>query len=127
MMTNLAFTKMSILPTLPYSRLNFRTVEGRLAPSGGRVLEAEAGLKRKLVGFEMIDRGIPRHDYKIVDSDGAEIGIVTSGTQSPSLQKAIGMGYVTAEHAAIGTEICVEVREKLLKAKVVKLPFYQAQ
>ena len=85
------------------------------------------GLKNKLVGFEMIDKGIPRHHYKLKTAEGVEIGHVTSGTQSPSLSKAIGMGYVTAEHAAIGTEICVEVREKLLKAKVVKLPFYQAQ
>jgi len=85
------------------------------------------GLKNKLVGFEMIDKGIPRHHYKLKTAEGVEIGHVTSGTQSPSLNKAIGMGYVTSEHAAIGTEICVEVREKLLKAKVVKLPFYQAQ
>lgn len=84
------------------------------------------GLKNKLVGFEMIDKGIPRHHYKLKTSDGVEIGHVTSGTQSPSLGKAIGLGYVTAENAAIGTEIYVEVREKLLKAVVVKLPFYQA-
>lgn len=84
------------------------------------------GLKNKLVGFEMIDKGIPRHHYKLKTSDGLEIGHVTSGTQSPSLGKAIGLGYVTAENAAIGTEIYVEVREKLLKAVVVKLPFYQA-
>jgi len=84
------------------------------------------GLKNKLVGFEMIDKGIPRHHYKLKTADGVEIGHVTSGTQSPSLGKAIGLGYVTAENAAIGTEIYVEVREKLLKAVVVKLPFYQA-
>jgi aminomethyltransferase len=84
------------------------------------------GLKNKLIGFEMIDKGIPRHHYKLKTSDGVEIGHVTSGTQSPSLGKAIGLGYVTAENAAIGTEIYVEVREKLLKAVVVKLPFYQA-
>jgi len=81
------------------------------------------GVKRKLVGFEMIDRGIPRHDYKIKDAAGNEIGKVTSGTQSPSLQKAIGLGYVTVEHSAFDTEIFVEVRDKLLKAKVVKVPF----
>ncbi len=81
------------------------------------------GVKRKLVGFEMIDRGIPRHDYKIKDANGVEIGKVTSGTQSPSLQKAIGMGYVATEHAAFEAEIFVEVRDKLLKAKVVKVPF----
>ena len=81
------------------------------------------GVKRKLVGFEMIDRGIPRHDYKIKDAAGNEIGKVSSGTQSPSLQKAIGLGYVTVEHSAFDSEIFVEVRDKLLKAKVVKVPF----
>lgn len=81
------------------------------------------GIKRKLVGFEMIDRGIPRHDYKIKDAEGNEIGKVTSGTQSPSLQKAIGLGYVATEHANFDSEIYVEVRDKLLKAKVVKIPF----
>ncbi|MBP6687376.1 MAG: glycine cleavage system aminomethyltransferase GcvT [Lacibacter sp.] len=81
------------------------------------------GVKRKLVGFEMIDRGIPRHDYKIKDADGNEIGKVTSGTQSPSLQKAIGLGYVATAQANFDAEIYVEVRDKLLKAKVVKIPF----
>ncbi|MBY0479288.1 MAG: glycine cleavage system aminomethyltransferase GcvT [Chitinophagaceae bacterium] len=81
------------------------------------------GVQRKLVGFEMIDRGIPRHDYKIKDADGNEIGKVTSGTQSPSLQKAIGLGYVATAHAGFDSEIYVEVRDKLLKAKVVKIPF----
>jgi aminomethyltransferase len=81
------------------------------------------GVKRKLVGFEMIDRGIPRHDYKIKDAAGNEIGKVTSGTQSPSLQKAIGLGYVAVDHSAFDSEIYVEVRDKLLKAKVVKVPF----
>lgn len=81
------------------------------------------GVKRKLVGFEMIDRGIPRHDYKIKDAAGNEIGKVTSGTQSPSLQKAIGLGYVTSEFSSFDTEIYIEVRDKLLKAKVVKVPF----
>ncbi len=81
------------------------------------------GVQRKLVGFEMIDRGIPRHDYKIKDADGNEIGKVTSGTQSPSLQKAIGLGYVATAHANFDAEIYVEVRDKLLKAKVVKIPF----
>ncbi len=81
------------------------------------------GVQRKLVGFEMIDRGIPRHDYKIKDANGNEIGKVTSGTQSPSLQKAIGLGYVATAHANFDAEIYVEVRDKLLKAKVVKIPF----
>lgn len=85
--------------------------------------QKEAGLKRKLVGFEMIDRGIPRHHYEIKDAAGNSIGVVTSGTQSPSLQKAIGMGYVAIEHAALDTDIYIAVRDKQLKARVVKFPF----
>jgi len=81
------------------------------------------GLKNKLVGIEMIDKGIPRHHYKVQDASGKEIGYVTSGTQSPSLGKAIGMCYVTKENAAEGTEVMVMVRDKALKAKVVKVPF----
>ena len=81
------------------------------------------GVKQKLVGFEMIDRGIPRHDYQIVDADGNNIGRVTSGTQSPSLQKAIGMGYVKNEFAKEGSEIFILIRDNKIKAKVVKPPF----
>lgn len=81
------------------------------------------GVSRKLVGFEMVDRGIPRHEYKIVDADGTVIGEVTSGTQSPSLQKAIGLGYVPTALAALGSEILIEVRDKKLKAVVIKTPF----
>ena len=83
------------------------------------------GVKRKLVGFEMIDRGIPRHDYEIVDVDGNSIGKVTSGTQSPSLQKAIGMGYVNNDFAKEGSEIFINIRDNKVKAKVVKPPFYK--
>ncbi|WP_420577003.1 glycine cleavage system aminomethyltransferase GcvT [Ekhidna sp.] len=85
--------------------------------------QKEAGVTRKLVGFEMIDRGIPRHDYELVDAEGNIIGKVTSGTMSPSLNVGIGMGYVTKEHSAPDTEIYVQVRNKSLKAKVVKPPF----
>ena len=81
------------------------------------------GVSRKLVGFEMLDRGIPRQHYELVDADGNKIGEVTSGTQSPSLGKAIGMGYVTPEYAKADSEIYVSVRKKTLKAKVVKMPF----
>jgi aminomethyltransferase len=81
------------------------------------------GVEKKLVGFEMVDKGIPRHDYRIKDAEGNLIGRVTSGTQSPSLQKAIGLGYVLTEHSSLDSEIFVEVRDKLLKAKVVKIPF----
>lgn len=81
------------------------------------------GIKRKLVGFEMIERGIPRHHYQIVDKDNNVIGYVTSGTQAPSLGKAIGLGYVTIEHAALDSEIFVSIRNNAVKAKVVKFPF----
>jgi len=81
------------------------------------------GIKRKLVGFEMIDRGIPRHDYLIKDTDGNTIGKVTSGTQSPSLGKAIGIGYVDVSHSALDNEIFIDIRNNLIKAKIVKMPF----
>ena len=81
------------------------------------------GVTKKLVGFEMIDRGIPRHDYQIADANGTIIGKVTSGTQSPTLNKAIGMGYVNKEFAKADTEIFVVIRDKAIKAKVCKIPF----
>jgi aminomethyltransferase len=81
------------------------------------------GVSRKLVGFEMIDKGIPRHGYEIKDADGHSLGVVTSGTQSPSLAKAIGMGYVRTDFAGIDATIYIQVRDKLLKAKVSKIPF----
>lgn len=82
-----------------------------------------SGVEKKLIGFEMIERGIPRHDYRIKDAEGNLIGRVTSGTQSPSLNKGIGLGYVQTEHAGIDHEIFIEIRDKLVKAKVVKFPF----
>ena len=85
--------------------------------------QKKEGVKRKLVGFEMVDKGIPRHDYLIKNSAGNIIGKVTSGTQSPVLGKAIGMGYVDISNADIDSGIYIEVRDKLLKAKVVKFPF----
>jgi aminomethyltransferase len=87
--------------------------------------QKEAGVKRKLVAFEMVDRGIPRHDYPIQDANGNVIGKVTSGTMSPSMKIAIGLGYVTVENSALDSEIFIEIREKGVKAKVVKLPFYK--
>lgn len=87
--------------------------------------QKEAGVKRKLVGFEMIERGIPRHDYEIVDAGGNVIGRVTSGTQAPSLQKAIGMGYVNKGIDKEGTEIYINIRNSKIKARVVKFPFYK--
>lgn len=83
----------------------------------------ENGVSKKLVGFEMLDRGIPRQHYTIVNAEGTEIGEVTSGTQSPSLGKAIGMGYVKTEYSKPGTEIFIQIRDKALKASVCKIPF----
>lgn len=83
------------------------------------------GVSKKLVGFEMIDKGIPRQHYAIQDADGNVIGEVTSGTQSPSLKIALGMGYVQTEYIKPGTEIFINIRDKALKAKVVKVPFYK--
>ncbi|WAC41378.1 glycine cleavage system aminomethyltransferase GcvT [Pedobacter sp. SL55] len=91
--------------------------------SAALLAQKEAGVTRKLVGFEMVDRGIPRHDYIVVDTDGNQIGKVTSGTQSPSLQKAIGMAYVAKEFAKEGTEIFIDIRNNKVKAKIVKFPF----
>ena len=81
------------------------------------------GVTKKLVGFEMLERGIPRHDYLIKDAAGNQIGVVTSGTQAPSLNKAIGLGYVATAHAAVDSEIYIDIRNSLVKAKVVKAPF----
>lgn len=87
--------------------------------------QKETGVSKKLVAFEMVDRGIPRHDYRILDAAGNVIGKVTSGTQSPSMKIAIGLGYVNTEFTNLDSEIFVEIREKGIKAKVVKLPFYK--
>lgn len=87
--------------------------------------DKENGVATKLIGFELIDRGIPRHDYEIVDAAGNVIGHVTSGTQSPSLNKGIGMGYVNKEFAKEGTEIFIRIRKNDVKAQVVKTPFYK--
>ena len=87
--------------------------------------QKEAGVTRKLVAFELTERGVPRHDYEIVDADGNNIGRVTSGTMSPSLGKGIGLGYVTIENSKIDSDIFIQVRKKQLSAKVVKLPFYK--
>jgi len=81
------------------------------------------GVAKKLVGFEMVEKGIPRHGYEIKDDTGVTIGHVTSGTQSPSLGKAIGMGYVLPGFSAIGSQFFIKVRDKLLQAKVAKIPF----
>jgi aminomethyltransferase len=85
--------------------------------------QKEKGAKRRLVGFKMVDKGIPRHDYVIKDRDGNSIGKVTSGTMSPVLGIGVGLGYVPTEHTSIGSEIFIDVRGKALKASVSKLPF----
>ncbi len=87
--------------------------------------QKEEGVTRKLVAFELVERGIPRHDYEIVDAAGKVIGIVTSGTMSPSLGIGIGMGYVNTNHTAIDSEIFIQIRKNAIPAKVVKLPFYK--
>jgi aminomethyltransferase len=88
--------------------------------------QKEKGVSRKLVGFTMIDKGIPRHGYEITDAAGNNVGVVTSGTQSPSLQQAIGLGYVKTELSKPGNEIFIKIRDKLIRASVVKTPFYKA-
>ena len=85
--------------------------------------QKQNGIERKLVGFELVDKGIPRHGYEIKNAAGETIGYVTSGTQSPSLNKAIGMGYVQMAFSQLDSDIYIKVRDKLLTAKVVKLPF----
>ena len=86
-------------------------------------VQKERGTKRKLVGLELIDRGIARNDYPIININGKEIGVITSGTMSPTLSKAIAMGYVLKEYSVIGTQIFIKVRNKEIKANVVSLPF----
>jgi aminomethyltransferase len=88
--------------------------------------EKENGPERKLVAFEVIEKGIPRHDYELLNLDGEPIGHVTSGTMSPSLKKAIGMGYVKTPYAKFGTEVLIQIRKKQIKAVIVKPPFYKA-
>lgn len=87
--------------------------------------QKEQGVSRKLVAFELIERGIPRHDYRILDSQNNVIGKVTSGTMSPSMKIGIGLGYVDVAFAGLGSEIYIEIREKGVLANVVKLPFYK--
>lgn len=85
--------------------------------------QKKEGIQRKLVGIEMIEKGIPRHGYEIKDAEGISIGVITSGTQSPSLNKAIGMGYVNVKYSKQDTEVYIKIRDRLLTAQVVKMPF----
>ena len=88
--------------------------------------EKEAELQKKLVGFELMDRGIPREGYELLNNEGELIGRVTSGTMSPCLEKGIGMGYINAPYFKLGTEILVQIRKKQIPAVVVKRPFYKS-
>ncbi|WP_372770141.1 glycine cleavage system aminomethyltransferase GcvT [Lutibacter sp.] len=83
------------------------------------------GISKKLIAFEITEKGIPRHDYEIVNEEGEVIGTVTSGTMSPSLKKGIGMGYVKKAYAKVGTKIFIQIRNKAIPAVTVKLPFYK--
>lgn len=87
--------------------------------------QKEEGVSRKLVGFELNERGVPRHDYEIVDAEGNVIGMVTSGTMAPTLNKGIGLGYVPTSFSTLGSEIFIRVRKNDIPATVVKLPFYK--
>jgi len=89
--------------------------------------QKQNGVSRRLVGMEMIDRGVPRHGYDIYNDQGQLIGRVTSGTMSPMLKKGIALGYVNTEYKDPGTEVYIDVRGRKLKAKVVKLPFYKPE
>jgi aminomethyltransferase len=88
--------------------------------------QKEAGVSKKLIGFEMVDRGIPRNGYQINNADGIAIGHVTSGTMGPSVKKAIGLGYVNIDYVSENQDIFLEIRNKQVAAKVVKFPFYKA-
>ncbi|MEI6866051.1 glycine cleavage system aminomethyltransferase GcvT [Flavicella sp.] len=87
--------------------------------------QKENGIQKKLVGFELVDKGVPRGGYEIVDSEGNNLGNVTSGTMGPTVKRGIGMGYVPTEFSSVESEIYIKVRKRLLKAKVVKTPFYK--
>ena len=88
--------------------------------------QKQEGTAHRLVGFEMVDMGIPRHEYEIVDAQGNKIGEVTSGTMGPSVKRPVGMGYVPSALSKEGSEIHIKIREKILRAKVIKFPFYKA-
>ena len=104
----------------------FSDAKGDFIDKGYMLNLKSEGVSRKLIGFELIDRGIPRHGYQVCNASGEEIGSVTSGTMGPAIKKAVGMAYVAPEFAKPGSEIFIKIREKLLRAVVVKTPFYKA-
>ncbi|HEY6083744.1 MAG TPA: glycine cleavage system aminomethyltransferase GcvT [Nitrospira sp.] len=89
------------------------------------LVQKQSGVQRKLIAFELLDKGVPRHGFKILDASSQPIGEVTSGNLSPILQKGIGLGYVPSTFTAVGTSIAIDIRGKVLPAVVVKLPFYR--
>ncbi|MDD2294114.1 MAG: glycine cleavage system aminomethyltransferase GcvT [Bacteroidales bacterium] len=103
----------------------FNDVKGDFIDKEYMLKQKEEGLKRKLVGFELVDKGIPRHGYDVCDAEGNVIGHVTSGTMGPTIKKPVGMAYVKVPFNKVDSEIYISVRGKLLKAKVVKTPFYK--
>lgn len=103
----------------------FNDVKGKFVDSEFLAAQKAEGIKRRLVGFELIDRGVARHEMPICDASGRKIGHVTSGTMGPSVKKAIGMGYVEVPFNKADSEIFIDCRGKLLKAVVVKTPFYK--
>ena len=103
----------------------FNDVKGAFVDSEFLAAQKAEGVKRKLVGFELVDKGIARHEMAICDAEGHQIGHVTSGTMGPTVKKAIGMGYVDVPYNKVDSEIYIDVRSRLLKAKVVKMPFYK--
>jgi aminomethyltransferase len=103
----------------------FNDVKGDFVDKEYLLAQKTEGLKSRLVGFELIDRGIARHGAPICNAEGTQIGVVTSGTMGPSVKKAIGLGYVNLPFNKVDTEIYINIRGKLLKAVVVKTPFYK--
>ncbi len=103
------------------------TDEKNFIQKAALLTQKSEGVSRKLVGFEMVDRGIPRHGYEIMDEKGNLIGEVTSGTMGPAVKKAIGMGYLPKALSREGSEVYIKIRDKAIKAKVVKFPFYKPQ
>lgn len=103
----------------------FNDVKGDFLDRDYMLAQKAEGLKRKLVGFQLIDRGVPRHGYEVCDAEGNVIGHVTSGVMSPSMKIPVGMAYVNTPYNKIDSEIYIKVRDRLLKAKVVKAPFYK--
>ena len=103
----------------------FNDVKGDFVDRDYMLKQKAEGLKRRLCGFELIDRGVPRHGYEICNAEGRVIGNVTSGSLTPCCARPIGMGYVEAPLYKLDTEIYIKVRDKLLKAVVVRPPFYK--